>query len=85
MKTYVSMIRGINVSGQKKIKMDHLQALFVALGHSDVATYIQSGNVVFKGSVTKPSDVARGIEQRIAHDLSLDVTVLIRTRDGSRR
>ena len=44
MKTYVSIIRGINVSGQKKIKMDHLQALFVALGHSDVATYIPSGN-----------------------------------------
>ena len=61
-------------AARRKIKMGHLQALFVALGHSDVATYIQSGNVVFKSSVTEPSDVARGIEHE-SHMISASMSL----------
>ncbi len=81
MNTYVSLLRGINLGGQRKIKMEDLQALFVALGHSQVTTYIRSGNIIFKSSANSPSKLARGIEERIARDLGLAVTVLLRTSD----
>ena len=47
MNTYISILRGINVSGHKLIKMDALKNLFQKLGYQQVQTYIQSGNVVF--------------------------------------
>jgi len=48
MPIYVAMLRGINVGGNKQIKMDKLRSSFEALGLEQVKTYIQSGNVVFK-------------------------------------
>ena len=48
MKTYAAILRGINVGGHKKILMKDLKGLFEGLGFSDVQTYIQSGNVIFK-------------------------------------
>ena len=47
MNTYIALLRGINVSGHNKIKMVDLQKLFIHMGHSNVLTYIQSGNVIF--------------------------------------
>jgi len=44
---YVALLRGINVGGNNLIKMAALKATFEGLGFEDVATYIQSGNVVF--------------------------------------
>ena len=76
MGAYVAMLRGVNVGGKNKIKMPDLQALFVALGHQDVVTYIQSGNVVFKG----PAAQASAIEKRIKRDLGLDIAVVLRTK-----
>ena len=80
MGTYVAMLRGINVGGKNKIKMADLQALFVGLGHADVITYIQSGNVVFKSPTKSTSALASAIEQRIAHELGMDVAILLRTK-----
>ena len=80
MVSYVALLRGINLGGHKKIAMDELRRLFVTLGHSDVKTYIQSGNVLFRSSVDKESQVARDIESRIVQDLGLSVTVLLRSR-----
>lgn len=79
--THIAMLRGINVSGQNKIKMDDLRALMVRLGLTDVSTYIQSGNVIFTSPVNSSSDLAGDIEQRIAADLGLRVTVLLRAQD----
>ena len=45
MTTYISILRGINVSGQKLIKMDTLRKLYENLGFHNVTTYVQSGNV----------------------------------------
>lgn len=47
MKTYISILRGINVSGQKKILMADLKKLYESLGFINVQTYIQSGNIIF--------------------------------------
>ena len=54
MNTYISLIRGINVSGQKKLPMAELRELLSIKGLQDVKTYIQSGNVVFQHSAKAP-------------------------------
>lgn len=61
--------------------MEDLRRLYEALGHADVITYIQSGNVVFKSPGDRPADLARGIEQRIADELGVEVRVLLRSAD----
>ena len=78
MRTYVALLRGINVGGRTKIAMADLRKLFAALGAEDVATYVQSGNVVFK-SGAPAAGLAQSIERRIADELGLRVTVVIRT------
>lgn len=78
MATYVAMLRGINVGGRAKVGMAELRQLFADLGHTDVQTYIQSGNVVF-ATRTARERVAVDLEQRIGADLGVDVTVVLRT------
>jgi uncharacterized protein (DUF1697 family) len=77
---YIAMLRGINVSGRNKIKMPDLQALFAGLGHTDVTTYIQSGNVVFESAERRAAAVGAAIERRIARELGFDVPVVLRTK-----
>ena len=48
MGTYIVLLRGINVSGQKLIKMDALKQSLSKLNVQNISTYVQSGNVVFK-------------------------------------
>ncbi len=79
MARYAAMVRGINVGGRSRMTMYDLRGIFTGLGHSDVSTYIQSGNVVFTTSAPSPARVAAGIEDRIRRDLGLEVTVLLRT------
>ncbi|MGH3023752.1 MAG: DUF1697 domain-containing protein [Gaiellaceae bacterium] len=77
--TYVALLRGINLGSRNRIAMADLRALVAALGHEDVTTYLQSGNVVFRSS-GRAADLRRGLEARIARDHGLAVTVLLRTR-----
>jgi uncharacterized protein (DUF1697 family) len=75
--TYVALLRGVNVGGKSKVSMKDLAALFESLGHSEVTTYIQSGNVIFDSrSSLKNASV---IESRIADTFGLDVSVVLRT------
>ncbi len=80
MQTFISILRGINVSGQRKIRMADLKELYESLGFSDVKTYIQSGNVIFK-SVSNISGIqlAKKIEKAISERYLFDVPVMIRT------
>ena len=48
----VAMMRGINVGGQKIIRMENLRASFEALGFRRVRSYVQSGNVIFEAAKT---------------------------------
>ncbi|HEY0492785.1 MAG TPA: DUF1697 domain-containing protein [Candidatus Dormibacteraeota bacterium] len=81
MTTFVAMLRGINVGGNTLVRMDALRALVSGLGHTDVTTYIQSGNVVFKSRATQAPRVAHDIEARLKSELGLEVTVVIRTME----
>jgi uncharacterized protein (DUF1697 family) len=78
MPVYISMLRGINVVGHNMIKMSELKGLYESLGFTDVATYIQSGNVVFKAKETNPSPVRTKIMDGIAKMFGFSVTVIIR-------
>lgn len=61
MSVSVLLLRGINVGGRNALPMAELRVLLEGLGAEDIATYIQSGNAVFRGEVTAES-VADGIE-----------------------
>lgn len=80
MTTYISILRGINVSGQKKILMADLKALYEKLKFHHVTTYIQSGNVVFKSDKKAANEeLAKKIEQAIAKKYKFDVPVIVRS------
>ena len=65
MHVYVSLLRGVNVGGHNKIKMEALRDLYRQLGFHDPRTYVQSGNVVFgaKNKNLKPTFLEDAIEK----------------------
>jgi uncharacterized protein (DUF1697 family) len=73
------MLRGINVSGQKMVKMEKLRETFEALGFSRVRTYVQSGNVVFETSKTSEQVLPKKIGERIQKDFGFSVPLILRT------
>ncbi len=64
MQTYIALLRGINVSGQKKIKMADLRAGLETLSFSDITTYIQSGNIVFKSDILSVAKLEKQIHEQ---------------------
>ena len=48
MPVLISMLRGVNVGGHNRVKMDALRAVYASLKCEDVRTYVQSGNVIFR-------------------------------------
>lgn len=77
MSKYISMIRGITVSGQKNIKMDDLTILFEELGFEYVLTYIQSGNVIFCSQINDTDEIKLLIQNKIYEYYNFYVTVII--------
>lgn len=80
MARYAALLRGVNV-GSARLAMADLRRIVTDLGHSDVKTYLQSGNVVFTSPPAKAATLAEGIERRLADELGLRVPVLV--RDGA--
>lgn len=78
MTTWIALLRGINVSGQRKVPMAQLRSMHEGLGHTDVATYIQSGNVVF-GADTDSAALTTAIEDAITAGFGFTVPVVVRT------
>ena len=79
------MLRGINVSGQKKIRMADLKSMYESLGLGNVQTYVQSGNVVFDSEERDVEKLKDVIEAQIEAIFGFSVPVLIRTGDDFRR
>jgi uncharacterized protein (DUF1697 family) len=84
MPSYVALLRGINVGGKNLIKMPALKACFEANGFEDVATYIQSGNVLFGSSETRASELANTIEELLGQEFGYAATVVVRNRNQMR-
>ncbi|MFC3504688.1 DUF1697 domain-containing protein [Micromonospora krabiensis] len=78
MTVYVALLRGVNV-GTVRLAMADLRRLVTDLGHTDVRTYLQSGNVVFASGVRDAGRLAAGIERALADELGLTVPVLVRS------
>jgi uncharacterized protein (DUF1697 family) len=79
MPIYISLLRGINVGGHKRIKMELLRTSFEKLGFEQVQTYIQSGNVIFKSAKLSPSKLSKRIEETMLSDFGFPVSVVTRT------
>jgi uncharacterized protein (DUF1697 family) len=75
---YVALLRGINVGGKTKIAMAALRDTCAAIGCEDVATYIQSGNVVLKSKLTADK-LRAALEEAIAKEFGFNPAVMIRT------
>ncbi len=79
MPTFISLLRGINVSGQRKLRMAELKDAYETLDLTNVRTYVQSGNVVFNCKIRSASKIAALLEQQIESCFGYDVTVMVRT------
>jgi len=79
MPVLVSLLRGVNVGGHQKIKMDALRAIYESLGLKDVRSYLQSGNVVFKTRERDLHPLPQKIESAIERSFGFRPDVVIRT------
>jgi uncharacterized protein (DUF1697 family) len=73
------MLRGVNVGGHNKIKMDALRTLCKSLGLRDAQTYVQSGNVVFRTKERNLAALAKRIEDAIEKGFGFRPDVIVRT------
>ncbi|MCK9641307.1 MAG: DUF1697 domain-containing protein [Prolixibacteraceae bacterium] len=78
METYISLLRGINVGGNRVLRMNDLRQLFFDLGFTDCQTYIQSGNVVFRYQKANPEELESRISQKILEMFNLQVPVIVK-------
>jgi uncharacterized protein (DUF1697 family) len=78
-RTHVALLRGINLGPHNKLPMPELVELFEASGCTSVATYIQSGNVVFSASPAVAKKVAVSVSRAIAERFGHEVPLVIRT------
>jgi uncharacterized protein (DUF1697 family) len=79
MPTYISLLRGINVSGQKSIRMAEITHLYETLDLYKVQTYLQSGNIVFESDEMDGAILVDKIETKIEKSFDFHVAVFIRT------
>ena len=77
---YIALLRGINVGGHRKVPMAELRGLLTNIGFSNVKTYIQSGNVIFKVAETNVQEIENSIQKSIADHFGFEVSVMVRTR-----
>jgi len=76
---YIALLRGINVGNSVKINMKELKTLFEQCGFSNVSTYINSGNVIFKSN-DKKSSITENIEKALHITTGNEVKVLVKTK-----
>ena len=78
MQTWILLLQGINVSGQKRMAMSELQSMLAKLGFQNARTYIQSGNAVFSSPESNRSDLSRRIEAGIVDRFGYETPVFLR-------
>jgi uncharacterized protein (DUF1697 family) len=82
--TYAALLRAVNLGAHNKISMSALRAVFDELGCEDVATYVQSGNVVFT-SRRGVSSLRGAIEGALEREFGIRPAVLLRTEPELRK
>ena len=82
MATHIALLRGINLGGRNKVAMADLRVLVSELGHTDVSTYIQSGNVLFSAPPdAEAGALALAMTEAIAVKLGVTAPVIVLTRN----
>jgi len=79
MTTYVALLRAVNLAGLNRVSMSDLRDLLAALGMPDAKTLLQSGNVVFRSSVSAAEKVERLLEDGAAKRLDLSTDFFVRS------
>ena len=82
--TYIALLRGINVTGHRIVKMEALRKSCAALGWEQVRTYVQSGNVLFQARKQDADGLAQSLQGKILRDFGYDVAVVMRTAEEIR-
>jgi uncharacterized protein (DUF1697 family) len=85
MKTYIALLKGINVGGHKKVPMADLRELLTKSGFENVQTYIQSGNVILQSSKSDISVIENNIQESIMDHFGFEISVLVKTRSDLKR
>ena len=78
---YVALIRAINVGGNSVISMAELKRMVESLGHTEVTTYIQTGNVVFATPSPDRVELAKALEAKLQTRMKYEAKVFILTPD----
>jgi len=81
MRTYVALLRGINVSGRNVIKMHNLCDALQGAGLENIRSYIQSGNLVFGSQINDTMDLASIISERIKQQFNMEIPVMVLLQD----
>jgi uncharacterized protein (DUF1697 family) len=81
MPVWISMLRGVNVGANNRIKMDALREVYAALKLEQIQTYVQSGNVIFRSKETNPSTLAKKIQAAIERAFGFRPEVILRTAE----
>jgi uncharacterized protein (DUF1697 family) len=81
MPVLISMLRGVNVGGHNKIKMDDLRTLYRSLKLEDPRTYVQSGNVIFRTKEENSPALAKKIQDAIEGKFGFRPEVIVRTTE----
>ena len=79
MTRYAALLRAVNLGSHGKMSMRDLREIVSGLGHTDVATYIQSGNVLFDTPQKSPAKIESALEDALLEQAGLDTTVMVRT------
>lgn len=77
---HIALLRGINVGGKNSIRMADLKHAFAALGFTDVRTYIQSGNVLFRGGDGSAKRIALRIEEALSSRFDYSARVVVKSK-----
>lgn len=80
MKTYIVLLKGINVGGHKKVPMAELRELLTKMEFKNVRTYIQSGNIILESDEIDNLKIEAQINKAILNQFGFEVSVLVKTR-----
>jgi len=83
MNIYIALLRGINVAGQKIIKMADLAKCFESMKFKNVKTYIQSGNVIFETIISDTNKLSKKIEKKTPRDLRTRHNCILKNKPGN--
>jgi len=81
-KTYIALLRGINVGGHHKVPMADLRKMMEQIGFGNVKTLLNSGNVIFDAKPTEESSLESTIGEKLESEFGFPVPIMIRTADN---